>query len=178
MPCNDDPDQQTAADRGYSYVSCDMVMYEDGGGGSGDSGGGGRSDSGDDTDANDGFSSSVGSGDDSGGGSSAGSDFADDSSWTTEDASSYAGTASSVISSSSDGGSGGSGGHGNRIKWLKMLWSVIDRMDGGSEHGKGRNDIKRPTRSVKTILRPPTTYMYVTGMSGFPSKVPIYPKRM
>jgi len=37
---------------------------------------------------------------------------------------------------------------------------------------------KRSARPVKTILRPPTTYKYVIGMSGFPSKVPVYPRRM
>ncbi|XP_060870742.1 uncharacterized protein LOC132945111 [Metopolophium dirhodum] len=58
----------------------------------------------------------------------------------------------------------------SRGKWLKTLRTVIDMMDGG---GSGR----RP-RQVKTILRPPTTYVFVIGMSGLPSKVAIYPRRM
>ncbi|CAI6343535.1 unnamed protein product [Macrosiphum euphorbiae] len=58
----------------------------------------------------------------------------------------------------------------HRGKWLKTLRTVIDMMDGG---GSGRQP-----RQVKTILRPPTTYVFVIGMSGLPSKVAIYPRRM
>lgn len=58
----------------------------------------------------------------------------------------------------------------SRGKWLKTLRTVIDMMDGGGS--------RRRPRQVKTILRPPTTYVFVIGMSGLPSKVAIYPKRM
>ncbi|KAL4112748.1 hypothetical protein QTP88_016482 [Uroleucon formosanum] len=58
----------------------------------------------------------------------------------------------------------------SRGKWLKMLRTVIDMMDGGGS--------RRQPRQVKTILRPPTTYVFVIGMSGLPSKVAIYPKWM
>lgn len=68
-------------------------------------------------------------------------------------------------------GSGGSGGG----KWLKTLWTIIDRMDGDRE--KPRKQRSAESR-VKTILRPPITYKYVIGMSGCPSKVAVYPKRM
>lgn len=55
-------------------------------------------------------------------------------------------------------------------KWLKTLRTVIDKMDGGGS--------RRRPRQVKTILRPPTTYVFEIGMSGLPSKVAIYPKWM
>ncbi|XP_025195907.1 uncharacterized protein LOC112595047 [Melanaphis sacchari] len=55
----------------------------------------------------------------------------------------------------------------SRSKWLKTLRTVIGKMEGGG----GR----RP-RQVKTILRPPTTYVFVIGMSGLPSKVAVYPR--
>jgi len=58
----------------------------------------------------------------------------------------------------------------SRGKWLKMLRKIIDRMEGSG----GR---RRP-RQVKTILRPPTTYVFVIGMSGLPSKVAVYPRWM
>ncbi|XP_022177230.1 uncharacterized protein LOC111038437 [Myzus persicae] len=58
----------------------------------------------------------------------------------------------------------------SRGKWLKTLRTVIDRMEGSSG---GRRQ-----RQVKTILRPPTTYVFVIGMSGLPSKVAVYPRRM
>lgn len=60
----------------------------------------------------------------------------------------------------------------SRGRWLKTLWTIIDRMEGNLSGG-GR----RP-RQVKSILRPPTKYVFVTGMSGLPSKVAVYPKRM
>jgi len=55
-----------------------------------------------------------------------------------------------------------------RGKWLKTLRTIVDRMD-------KRN---APRQAVKTILRPPTTYKYVIGMSGGPSTVPVYPRSM
>jgi hypothetical protein len=55
-----------------------------------------------------------------------------------------------------------------RGKWLKTLRTVIGRMEG---------DGGRRPRQVKTILRPPTTYVFVIGMSGLPSKVAVYPRR-
>lgn len=58
----------------------------------------------------------------------------------------------------------------SRGKWLKTLRKIIDKMDGKSG---GRRQ-----RQVKTILRPPTTYVFVIGMSGLPSKVAVYPRWM
>lgn len=148
-------------------------MYENGGGGGdgGGGGGGGDVDNKDDTDVNDSVST---------GGGSNGSDFEDYSSWT-EDTVSYAGTSdSSSSSSSTDNGNkaimkkrGLMDGGGNSGKWLKSLWTIIDRMDRGDPNNKLQS-----AQPVKTILRPPTTYKYVIGMSGFPSKVAIYPRRM
>ncbi|XP_025195878.1 loricrin-like [Melanaphis sacchari] len=176
MPSYDDQTTNPTAgqrDSG-SYMSCNLVMYEDGGGG----GGGGSSSSGDD-------SNSSGNG---------GSDFYDDSGSWSEDGISCVGANASLCGSAdegcysgdgdksssirgSDGSSNGSssdcggGGSGvNRGKWLKSLRTVIDRMVGSESKGRGQK------RAVKTILRPPTTYKYVIGMSGFPSKVPVYPK--
>jgi len=147
-------------------------MYEDGGGGGGEDGGGTDSKANDST-----------SGDDDGSGG--GKDFDDDSSWTDDGFSLSSSLSSSSSSSSSSASDGGTDEHetgppstGNRSKWLKTLWTIIDRMEG---ERKGRRvDVagKRSARPVKTILRPPTTYKYVIGMSGFPSKVPVYPKRM
>lgn len=173
MPSNDGVTEPTVRD--YSYVSCSLVMFE-GGGGGGDGGGGG---SGDNSYANDSMSA---------GGGSNGSDFDDDSSWT-EDTVSYAGTSSSDSSSSGSTGDGYKVGTketelmhdvgGNRGKWLKSLWTIIDRLDGGEQKRGGRKPSGKPRPPpVKTILRPPTTYKYVIGMSGFPSKVAIYPRRM
>lgn len=185
----------------YSYVSCSLIMYQDGGGGGGagaaGSGGGGVDDGG----GADEVSTRSGS-----------NDFGDDnSSWSEEYAlNSYAGT--SVSSDSGDGwsgdddgrtsssgsgdgdggggggpagnkatrdgggdGGGGNDGTGNKSKWLRSLWTIIDRMD---DRDRKSRDGKRSPRPVKTILRPPTTYKYVVGMSGFPSKVAVYPKRM
>lgn len=56
----------------------------------------------------------------------------------------------------------------SRGKWLKTLRMVIGKIEGDGG--------PRP-RQVKTILRPPTTYVFVIGMSGLPSKVAVYPKR-
>ncbi|XP_015379924.1 PREDICTED: uncharacterized protein LOC107173773 [Diuraphis noxia] len=58
----------------------------------------------------------------------------------------------------------------SRGKWLKTLQKIIDRMD-------SRSGGRRP-RQVKTILRPLTTYVFVIGMSGLPSKVAVYPRYM
>ncbi|KAL5240137.1 hypothetical protein ACI65C_007547 [Semiaphis heraclei] len=58
----------------------------------------------------------------------------------------------------------------SRGKWLRTLRKIIDRMD-------SKSDGRRP-RPVKTILRPPTTYVFVIGMSGLPSKVAVYPRWM
>lgn len=55
----------------------------------------------------------------------------------------------------------------SRGKWLKTLRTVIGRMEG---------DGGRRPRQVKTILRPLTTYVFVIGMSGLPSKVAVYPR--
>ncbi|XP_026813849.1 uncharacterized transmembrane protein DDB_G0289901-like [Rhopalosiphum maidis] len=149
-----------------SYMSCKLVMYEDGGGGGG--GGGSSSSSGDD-------SNSSGNG---------GSDFYDDSGSWSEVSISCEGANTSLCGSADEGcfsGDGsnngsssdcGSGGNGsvNSGKWLKSLRTVIDRMVRSESKGRGQK------RAVKSILRPPTTYKYVIGMSGFPSKVPVYPK--
>lgn len=160
----------------YSYVSCSLVMYEDGSGGGGVSGGDGEGggdgggDNRDDADANDSMSA---------GGGSNGSEFDDDSSWT-EDTASYAGTSSSGSSSSGKAKKEMGFVHGgdvSRGKWLKSLWTLVDRMDGERKSGRQPNS-KHPTQPVKTILRPPITYKYVVGMSGLPSKVPVYPRRM
>ncbi|XP_025420637.1 uncharacterized protein LOC112690763 [Sipha flava] len=62
-------------------------------------------------------------------------------------------------------------------KWLKMLWTMIDRADMPAEHKTRGAKHSTPQHPVKTILRPPTEYVYVIGMSGLPSKVAVYPKR-
>ncbi|XP_027853080.1 uncharacterized transmembrane protein DDB_G0289901-like isoform X1 [Aphis gossypii] len=174
MPSYDDQTTDpTAGQRDCgSYMSCNLMMYEDGGGG----GGGG--------------SGSSSSGDDSNFSGNGGSDFYEDSgSWSEDgiscvdantslcgsaDEGCYSGKSSSIRGgdgSSSNGSNSDCGGGGiNRGKWLKSLRTVIDRMVGTESKGRGQK------RAVKTILRPPTTYKYVIGMSGFPSKVPVYPK--
>jgi len=72
--------------------------------------------------------------------------------------------------SSSDGSGSDGGGGGNKRKWLISWRAVLDRVVGSERKGRNKK------RVVKTILRPPTTYKYVIGMSGFPSKVAVYPK--
>lgn len=57
-------------------------------------------------------------------------------------------------------------------KWIKSLCTIL--VQDGGERKQERE--KRPAKPVKTILRPPTTYQYVIGMSGLPSKVPVYPR--
>lgn len=174
--CNQGRDSHVPNTQDYSYVSCSLVMYEDGGGGGGGGGGVGGGNSGgdnrDEADANDSMSAGDGSN---------GSEFDDDSSWT-EDTMSYAGTSSSGGSSSSGKAKKVTGlAHGgdqvSRGKWLKSLWTLVDRMDGERKSGRQPNG-KHSVQPVKTILRPPITYKYVVGMSGLPSKVPVYPRRM
>lgn len=146
----------------YPYAHCDLAMYEDGGGGGGDRGGGGNGD-----EVNDGVSSMSGGGSSSS--SSNGSDFDDDTSSWTECSVSFGGD-TSVSSSGSDTQAADAKKETKMRpgKWLKTLWTIVDRMD-------KRNAPRQP---VKTILRPPTTYKYVIGMSGCPTKVPVYPRLM
>lgn len=159
MPCyNDETD---SPGHGYAYVSCDMILYEERGNGSGD-------------DVN-----LTNRGTD-GGNSNGSSEFDDDSIWT-DDSVSYAGGSSS----SDDGGLNKKSMTtavlgANRAKWLKSLWMKIEsRKDivggGGERQPCDKRVLPQP---VKSILRPPTTYAYVIGMSGLPSKVAVYPKRM
>lgn len=72
--------------------------------------------------------------------------------------------------SSSDGSGSDGGSGGNKRKWLISWRTVLDRVVGSERKGRSKK------RVVKTILRPPTTYKYVIGMSGLPSKVAVYPK--
>ncbi|XP_022177240.1 uncharacterized transmembrane protein DDB_G0289901-like [Myzus persicae] len=154
-----------------SYMSRSMVMYEDGGGGRGDSSssGNGGSDLDDDCESwsQDGISKTGANGSSSSGSADEGCYSGDgDKSSTTRSG----GGSSSGSGGSSDGSGSDGGGGGNKGKWLISLRTVIDRMVGSERKGRGKK------RVVKTILRPPTTYKYVIGMSGFPSKVPVYPK--
>lgn len=168
MTCYDDAERDGS--RRYSYV----VVYGDGGGGGrttvdrrhvvddGDRSDDASSDVSTCPDWTDDADSNNGNDNTSGGSVDGGS----------------AGDGSVSEGSAADGGKGARGkadkmaaGYAsNRNKWLKTLWTMIDRMEG--EH-RNRNN-----KRVKTILRPPTTYAYVIGMSGLPSKVPVYPKRM
>lgn len=179
--CNQGRDFHVPNAQDYSYVSCSLVMYENGDGGGGGGGGGdvgdgdgGGGDNRDDADANDSMSA---------GGGSNGSEFDDDSSWT-EDTVSCAGTSSSSSGGSSSSGmakrrtgSAHGGDQASRGKWLKSLWTLVDRMDGERKSGRQPNG-KHSAQPVKTILRPPIAYKYVVGMSGLSSKVPVYPRRM
>ncbi|XP_015379910.1 PREDICTED: keratin, type I cytoskeletal 9-like [Diuraphis noxia] len=192
MPSNGDQANNPSMDekRNFgSYVSRSMVMYEDGGGSRGDSSssGNGGSDLDDDYESwsPDSLSKTGVNGSLSSGSADEGcySGYGDKSSRThsgSGNSSSGGGGSSSSGgggSNSNNGGSGSSdssgsdgGGSGHRGKWLLSLRTVIDRMVGSERKSRSKK------RVVKTILRPPTTYKYVIGMSGIPSKVPVYPK--
>ncbi|XP_050538642.1 uncharacterized protein LOC126904048 [Daktulosphaira vitifoliae] len=83
----------------------------------------------------------------------------------------------------SDTGSGGSSNDGNgfkasknngvllnsdngRGKWFKKLRMIFDKLH--------IDEKKKKSTKVKSILRPPTEYAYVVGMSGLTSRVPVY----
>lgn len=182
MPCYDD------AEIGLREYPSYLIEYGKSGGGEAAEGGCGANGDGSRINSNNHNSSNNNNG-------FSGSDDDDSTScpdWTDDaDDSSYSGSSGGSYSGSSGGGSSGGGssvssGDGgddgqekqgpaatarnNRNKWLKTLWTMID--------GEQPRANKRPRQPVKTILRPPTTYAFVIGMSGLPSKVPVYPKRM
>lgn len=180
MPYRDDGTEPTAVMslRDYSYASVCSV-FQDGGGGGGitaddvlfdDSSNNSWSDDtisyagGTTTSNSSETSSSYGGGGGTSGNSDGDGGDDDDDDTSTED-----NKKPSVVAFQGSGGSGGG-------KWLKTLWTIIDRMDGDREN-KPRKQRSAESR-VKTILRPPITYKYVIGMSGCPSKVAVYPKRM
>ncbi|VVC25379.1 Hypothetical protein CINCED_3A014007 [Cinara cedri] len=73
------------------------------------------------------------------------------------------------------GGGGGCGCAGNRDRWLRTFRAIVDMT---CANNKGRDNCAcAPKPPVKSILRQPTTYRYIVGMSGFPSKVAVYPDR-
>lgn len=171
----------------YAFADCSLVMYEDGGGG----GGNRRGISNTDTFSNGNMtnrisgSNSSNSSSSSRSSSSSSSEFDDDTSSWTEDSASYPDGAS-VFSSGSGVGRTDADTKAKkesmvcRAKWLKSLWTMVDKMDGQRDGDKRSAPSKQEQQQqpVKTILRPPTTYKYVIGMSGLPSKVAVYPKRM
>lgn len=165
------------------FVSLATYKDGDGGGGRSDCGSDfdddsnswlGNSVSGDDATRTSGSSSSSSSSRSSSSSSSSGDDDHDD------DDGDRAKADDATDSESSFATSKDVSGGGNKSKWLKALWIKIDFLDDDKRRRTGHGGIgdAGDKRSVKTILRPPTMYKYVIGMSGFPSKVPVYPRRM
>lgn len=187
MPFNDSVSVPSTRGDAYAFAACSLAMYDDGGGGGGGGGGGnGRRSSNTDAFNNDNSTNRIsGSSSSSRSSSSSSSDFDDDTGSWTEDSASYPDGASV---SSSGSGVGRTDADTNakkesmvcRAKWLKSLWTMVDKMDGQRNGDKRSAPSKQEQQQqpVKTILRPPTTYKYVIGMSGLPSKVAVYPKRM
>ncbi|VVC33558.1 Hypothetical protein CINCED_3A011520 [Cinara cedri] len=178
MPGNNDETEPTG--HGYPCATCDVAAYDDGNGTDDGANRNADFENGDSSWTYDRYSSSgnssasvsssmsssdsdSGSGlaTDDGDGGSDGSSAADDD---VQDAAANKNKkkkSAAAISDSNDG-----------YKWIKALCSIV--VQNGSE-GKQERD-KRSSKPVKSILRPPTKYQYVIGMSGFPSKVPVYPR--